>query len=105
MDGGKYLKGSLAEVAIYSTALEAKRVQAHYLAAFPNAAFSTEGLAGGADEKPIESLVLTNSVGLRWELERRAAGWSLGRLLLRGKPVDRALSQGVLCLSSASVCE
>ena len=105
LEGGKYLKGSLAEVAIYSTALDVKRVRAHYAAAFPNSTLPTEEVAGGASENPAELIVLTNSAGLRWELERRTAGWSLGRLLLHGKPVDQPLSQGVLCLHQTDLDE
>ncbi|MCX6872413.1 MAG: LamG domain-containing protein [Verrucomicrobia bacterium] len=105
LEGGKHLQGSLAEVAIYPTALGVKRVQAHYVAAFPNATLPPEEVAGDAYEKPAEQIVLTNKAGLRWELERRAGGWSLGRVFLHEKPVDRALSQGVICLRQTDMDE
>ena len=105
LEGGTHLKGSLAEVAIYSTPLSLTRVQAHYLAAFPDATLPEGKIAGGAPEKPGALITLTNKAGLRWELERRAGGWSLGRVLLHEKPVDRAISQGVLCLHQTDTDE
>lgn len=43
-------------------------------------------------------IVLTNSAGLRWELQQQAGGWTLGQVLLHGKPVDSPLNSGVIGL-------
>ena len=52
-----------------------------------------------ADEPPpLESLALHNAAGLSWELWRGEPGWSLGRISLHGKPLERPASAGVLML-------
>jgi len=89
--GGSYLEGALAEVALYPKALDASRVLAHALAG---------GLAVPAllPSKRLDSLALKNSAGVNWELWRGENGWSLGQLSLNGKPVESPATSGVLAL-------
>jgi len=97
LPNGKFFDGSLAEVAIYAEVLPAERVRAHWAAAIP---------AGGQESTPgepepgkiLESIVLENQAGLRWVLDRRQCGWTLGTVSLRGKPVDAPITAGVLML-------
>ena len=47
---------------------------------------------------PLEVLALANNAGLSWELQRGQQGWSLGRISLHDKPLERPAGQGVLML-------
>jgi hypothetical protein len=52
---------------------------------------------------PVEATIeLKNSLGLRWQLEKRGGGWTLGTLFLHGKPVDAPLAAGILALDDIS---
>ena len=46
----------------------------------------------------MESLLLTNQAGLRWELRRTSAGWALGSVLLHGRALEATNLAGVLIL-------
>jgi hypothetical protein len=50
---------------------------------------------------PVEAtIVLKNSQGLRWQLEKRGNRWALGTLFVHDKPVDAPLASGVLALNN-----
>ena len=91
LPGGTFLDGSMAEVAVYGTALAAERVRAHFA-------------AGGGQLRPEEraavsgTMVLRSASGMTWELQRRAKGWALGTAALRGKPADEPVASGVFAL-------
>lgn len=57
----------------------------------------TGSVCGGRAQET-NMIVLTNNVGVQWELQREAGGWALGQVLLHGKPVDNPLLLGVICL-------
>ncbi len=46
------------------------------------------------------TIVLKNSQGLRWQLEKRGGHWTLGTLFVHDKPVDAPLASGVLALNN-----
>jgi len=55
-------------------------------------------LAEHPEGKPRETLVLTNQAGLRWELSRTKAGWSLGGIAFHEKPLEQPATNGLLAL-------
>jgi len=57
--------------------------------------------AASSASLPLETMTLSGGGGLTWELQRRAAGWTLGVMRLGGKPIDAPLDQGALLLRSA----
>lgn len=93
---GSFLDGWLAEVAVYRAALAPDRVVAHFNAAVPEV--ERIALGNRAASKPLETLLLTNQAGMRWELLRAAAGWTLGGVTLRGRALEATNQAGVLLL-------
>jgi len=46
-------------------------------------------------DEPLETLVVANQAGLRWEMTQTKAGWSLGGISFHEKPVEQpATSEG-----------
>ncbi|MCL5096156.1 MAG: LamG domain-containing protein [Candidatus Omnitrophica bacterium] len=74
------------------------RNQGRIIAAVPNASLVQASPEGQPLEKPSQRIVLKNEHGLRWELDRRGSGWTLGHVFFHDKPVDEAMSRGVLAL-------
>ena len=48
------------------------------------------------------TIVLKNSRGLRWQLEKRCGHWTLGTLFVHDKPVDAPLASGILALRNVT---
>ncbi len=48
------------------------------------------------------AIVLKNSQGLRWQLEKRGSHWTLGTLFVHDKPVDAPLASGILALRNVT---
>jgi hypothetical protein len=46
------------------------------------------------------TIVLKNSQGLRWQLEKRGGRWTLGTLFVHDKPLDAPLASGIVALSN-----
>jgi len=84
-ENGPFFQGSIAEVAVYGTVLSSERVRAHALAGGLKA---SQKVAEEPQTKPVDSLSLTNDAGLAWELICTGRGWALGRILVRGKPLE-----------------
>jgi hypothetical protein len=93
---GTFLDGALAEPALYAGVLTADRVRAHAVAG--GLAVPTAASRDAAEPQPLQSLALQNSAELGWELWRSEGGWSLGRILLHGKPLERPAMAGILAL-------
>lgn len=55
-----------------------------------------------AQVTPLETIVLSNSAGLEWRLQRFSGGWALGQIFLNGQPVEKQASQGMLILRNIS---
>ena len=51
-----------------------------------------------AKDKPLKTLVVANQAGLRWELLRTKAGWSLGGISFHEKPVEQPATKGLLVM-------
>ena len=91
---GSFLDGCMAEVCIYTNVLAPARVAAHFAAG----ATIDARLGVAPVAKPLETMTLKSGSGLRWELQRFPAGWTLGGLKLRGKYAAPALTRGVIML-------
>jgi hypothetical protein len=98
-EGGAFLDGCIAEVAIYRAALDPGRVAAHFAALWP-----TEAKAA-APAKPVEWLVLTNQAGLCWQLARTTQGWTLGAVSLHGRAVETPNHAGLVLLRHMDTAE
>ena len=49
-------------------------------------------------DEPLETLVVANQAGLRWEMSQTKAGWSLGGISFHEKPVEQPATNGLLAL-------
>ena len=92
---GTFLDGALAELAIYA-AVRARIASARmpWLADWP-CRRRTRQLGPAA---PLEVARVGERGGPAWELQRGEQGWSLGQISLRGKPLERPATAGVLTL-------
>jgi hypothetical protein len=50
-------------------------------------------------------MILTNQAGVRWELSRTEAGWSLGGISLHQKPLEQPITNGLLALRNLKTTE
>ena len=75
--------------------LSPERVRAHALAGGLNV---SQEVAEEVQATPVDSLPLANDAGMAWELVCTERGWALGRILVRGKPVEIPATAGIICL-------
>ena len=53
----------------------------------------------------LETITLQNDAGLEWVLSKGDKGWALGSFLLRGKPVEKPATSGLLMLKNRQTDE